>query len=230
MSFHAPEIPATSCLQFLSPEMTGKAEPVAATTADPSNAEERPRAASVALLTPPDSPTLNNASQLTHCEDENTSNTQDVCYAPPNSPATLFSTLNAPVTLTIQVKPHQSPDSPANSQSSGSPRSCLTFASTQSWTSSHSISAEEIESARAELMEEWNTQTGSAPLDRRLPLPPAVPNLFQFHDENMSTALKALNEKGIPVVEYGQQIQFRWGWVEILVVSDEPGPLITKLI
>ncbi|KAJ5368042.1 uncharacterized protein N7496_007802 [Penicillium cataractarum] len=72
-------------------------------------------------------------------------------------------------------------------------------------------------------MEEWNAQTGSAPLERRLPLPPAVPNLFQFHNKNMSTALKALNEKGIPVVEYGQQIQFRWGWAEILVTVSEQG-------
>ncbi|GLI77843.1 hypothetical protein PoHVEF18_006139 [Penicillium ochrochloron] len=36
----------------------------------------------------------------------------------------------------------------------------------------------------------------------------------------MSTALKALNDKGIPVVEYGQQILFRWGWAEVLIVVE----------
>jgi hypothetical protein len=86
-----------------------------------------------------------------------------------------------------------------------------------------------MDSAKAKLMEEWNARTGSAPLDRRLPLPPAPPNLFQFHNENMSIALKALNDKGIPVVEYGQQILFRRGWADVLIVSDEHSRLTGNL-
>lgn len=61
-----------------------------------------------------------------------------------------------------------------------------------------------MDSANAKLMKEWIARTGSAPLDRRLLLPPALPNLFQFHNEDMSTSLKALNNKAILVVEYGQ--------------------------
>jgi hypothetical protein len=45
----------------------------------------------------------------------------------------------------------------------------------------------------------------------------------------MSKALKALNDKDVPVVEYGPQILFQWGWAEVLIVSNDQFLLMKKL-
>ena len=45
---------------------------------------------------------------------------------------------------------------------------------------------------------------------------------LQMHDGTL--ALQALIDKEIPVMEDGSQIVYRWGWAEVLMVSDETPP------
>ncbi|PWY66397.1 hypothetical protein BO94DRAFT_479632 [Aspergillus sclerotioniger CBS 115572] len=51
----------------------------------------------------------------------------------------------------------------------------------------------------------------------------------QMHDEILRKALKALIDEEIPVVEYGSQILYRWGWAEVLMGAEwaVPDDLLT---
>lgn len=51
------------------------------------------------------------------------------------------------------------------------------------------------------------------------PLPRKETTSLQLHAPILSVATKALADKNIPVMEYGQQIQWRWGDPVVLLVS-----------
>jgi len=53
------------------------------------------------------------------------------------------------------------------------------------------------------------------------PLPQKEPSLLQPHAPIVRVAAKALADKNIPVVEYGQQIQWRCGDPVVLLVSSK---------
>ena len=54
------------------------------------------------------------------------------------------------------------------------------------------------------------------------PLPRKETTSLQEYAPIVSVAAKALADKNIPVMEYGQQIQWRWGDPVALLVSIDP--------
>ncbi|GKZ20609.1 hypothetical protein AbraIFM66951_005936 [Aspergillus brasiliensis] len=54
----------------------------------------------------------------------------------------------------------------------------------------------------------------------QLPRPSDEWNKVQLHDAGVSIALKALIDNNIPVMEYGVQIAFRWGWKSVLLTVE----------
>lgn len=111
-------------------------------------------AASVASIAPHNSILSNKIAPAADKDDKATSPSQDVSPEDPDSPVTPPRSRGAPVSLSTQVEPQESPESPSGSLFTDSPNSCLTSASTLSSAPTYSISPEEMEAAEAELMKE----------------------------------------------------------------------------
>lgn len=110
-----PKVQSPFCSQSPDLEEAASAQPTPAKTSDPSGAGGDPMAASVASIAPHDSILSNKIAPTADNDDKATSPSQDVSPEDPDSPVTPPRSRGAPVSLSTQVEPQESPESPSGS-------------------------------------------------------------------------------------------------------------------